>query len=339
MPLPITRNYESQASQSYVANTPAPILLSQGFPTGDIGIESIELTYNYANTHGTGATPITDGQLLGIDTIYVESSAHGPIIVNLDGLGAHRLLSYIWGTAPFTTAIQAVTGNYPGSLFFPLALPKHSFALRPTDSILDMNNARLSARVQMTDSSKLLTTPGNDAFVTTIEASGRHMVGLTPSELPTLVPVFSMKKVSYSASGQLTIPMEYGNLIYLALAVSPRNGSTYAEQAALIADTGSFRLDVNGYDAVAPIKSREIKGMNKPVGGLETLGTGFHVLDFFTDSGLVKRGIDTVGKQGNMNLVVDAVTGTNQQLWVYSWALKPLPPAAARVPEQLAQSR
>ena len=339
MPLPITRSYETQATPSYSTSAPSPVLLSQGFPTGDVGIEAIEITYNFANTHGTGATPTTDGQLLAIDSIYLESSAHGPIISNWDGLGAHRFLSYIWGTAPFTTAFAASTGSFPGSLLFPMALPKHSFAVRPVDSILDMANARLSLRVQLTDTSKMLGTPGNDALVTTIQAAGRHMIGVGAAELPTMIPVFSMKKVSYSSSGNVSIPMDYGNLIYLAIGVSPRNSATYAEQAALIADTGTFRLDVNGYDAVAPIMSRELKGMNKLVGGIETLGTGFHVLDFFTDSGLVKRGVDTIGKQGNMNLLIDAVSGTNQQLWVYSWALKPMTPSAARVPEQLAQAR
>jgi hypothetical protein len=324
------KQFESLAGGAITTTAPAPVISGQGFPTGNLCLEKMHLGINQNLTIGTGTTPATDGELLLIDSIYVDSDKHGPIIENVDGLGLHRMLQFIYGTRPLTTAIAATTGNYFSGFDIPLILLD---GMRPFDTALDLYNSRMSARVTFNDLSKAFGTVGTATSTPTVTWSGDLLYApKEPDELPIYMPVFKLKKVPITATQtQYAIPLDYGGLIYLAIGIAQRNTSTLAEfNNTAITASSKVRLDVNGRDAVLPMDWRDIQDMTKTRYGIETVPTGWGVLDFFTRTGSLNDAIDTVGQQGNMNLLVDVTTAANTAVWVYSWALKPIPPTALR---------
>lgn len=330
--------FEELTGAAITSSAPAAVQSGQGLPTGNMLLSDLLLGVNQSLTIGTGTTPQTDGELLLMDSVYVDTDKHGPIVENVDGLGLSRMLQFIYGTRPQTTAVAATTGNYYSGYRIPLAIPENAHALRPYDSILDLNNARMTARVQFNDLGKALGTVGTATSTPTVVWSGRLQYAPSDEELPKYVPVFKLKKVTISATQTgMQIPLDFGGLVYLGLGIAQRNSSTLAERTDVITPSAKIRLDVNGRDALLPMSLRDIQAMFKLQTELETHPPAWAFLDFYSQTGRITDCIDTVGQQGNMNLYVDVTTGTNTALWIYTWGLKPIPPTALR-PSQLGQA-
>ena len=329
------KQFEQLTGGTIGASAPAAVQSGQGLPTGNMLLTDLLLGVNQNLTIGTGTTPQTDGELLLADSIYVDTDKHGPLIENVDGLGLSRMLQLIYGARPQTTAVAASTGNYYSGWRIPFAIPENAHALRPYDSALDLNNARMSARVQFNALSAALGTVGTATSIPTVTWGGRLVYGPDGSELPTYVPVFKLKKVTISAAATgFQIPLDFGGLVYGAIGIAQRNSSTLAERTDVITAGSKIRVDVNGRDAVLPMELRDLQAYTKVANEFETHPPAWAFLDFYSQSGRMADAIDTIGQQGNMNLYVDVAAPANAALWVYTWGWKPIPPTALR-PEQL----
>lgn len=332
------KQFESLTGSAITASAPSPVISGQGLPTGNLALESIHLTSSQNLTIGTGTTPQTDGELLLVDSVYLDTDKHGPLVENVDGLGLHRMLQFIYGTRPLTNAIAASTAVYNSGWRIPFALPEGSHALRSYDTILDLYNSRMTARVTYNDLSKALGTVGTASSIPTVNWSGRMLYAPDESELPAYVPVLKLKKVPILATqSQYQIPLDFGGLIYLGIGIAQRNSSTLAEVTDVIVPTAKVRLDVNSRDAVQPMNYFDLQSMNKVQDEIETYPTGMAFMDFFSYSGRIADAIDTISQQGNMNLYLDVVTAANRAVWIYTWGLKPIPPTAVRPSQTVAK--
>lgn len=329
------KQFEQLNGASFGASAPAAIQSGQGLPTGNMLLTDLLLGVNQNVTIGTGTTPQTDGELLLADSIYVDTDKHGPLVENVDGLGLSRMLQVIYGARPQTTAFAAATGNYYSGWRIPFAIPENAHALRPYDAALDLNNARMSARIQFNALSAALGTVGTATSIPTVTWGGRLVYGPDATELPTYVPVFKLKKVVISAAATgFQIPLDFGGLVYGMIGIAQRNSSTLAERTDVITASSKIRVDVNGRDAVLPMELRDLQAYTKQANELETHPPAWAFLDFYSQSGRLADAIDTIGQQGNMNLYVDVAAPSNAALWVYTWGWKAIPPTALR-PSQL----
>lgn len=329
------KQFEQLTGAAITTSAPAAIQSGQGLPTGNLLLTDLLLGSNQNLTIGTGTAPATDGELLLIDSIYVDTDKHGPIVENVDALGLSRMLQMIYGARPQTTAIAATTGNYYSGFRIPMAIPENAHALRPYDTALDLNNARMTARVQYNALGTAFGTVGTATSTPTVTWGGRLIYAPTDEELPIYVPVFKLKKVPITATATgFQIPLDFGGLVYGCIGIAQRNSSTLAERTDVIAANAKIRVDVNGRDAVLPMEYRDIQAYTKQANELETHPPAWAFLDFYSQSGRVNDAIDTVGQQGNMNLLIDVTTQTNAAIWVYTWGFKPIPPTALR-PSQL----
>lgn len=326
------KQFEQLTGGAITASAPAAVQSGQGLPTGNMLLTELVLGVNQSVTIGTGTTPRTNGELALIDSIFVDTDKHGPIVESVDGYGMARVLQSIYGALPLTTAIAAATGNYYSGLRIPLAIPENANAIRSYDTALDLFNARMTARVQFTDLAKAYGTVGTATSTPTVNWSGRLVYAPNEEqELPILMPVFKLKKVpiTHTANG-FQIPLDFGGLIYAGIGISQRDTSTNQEVADITVPGSKIRLDVNGRDAIAPTEYRDLQAYSKIACEVETQAAGWLWLDFYSQSGRIVEAIDTIGQQGNMNLYADVVTSANRALWIYTWGFKPIPPNALR---------
>lgn len=327
--------FEQLTGGAITSTAPAAVQSGQGLPTGNMLLTDVHLGVNQNLTIGTGTTPATDGELLLVDSVYLDTDKHGPLVENVDGLGLSRMLQCLYGTRPQTTAIAAATANYYSGWRIPFAIPENAHALRPYDAALDLNNARMTARVQFNDLGKALGTVGTATSTPTVNWGGRLVYAPDDSELPIYVPVFKLKKVAITATATgFQIPLDFGGLVYGLIGIAQRNSSTLAERTDVIAANAKIRLDVNGRDAVLPMEYRDLQAFFKQQNELETHPASWAFIDLYSQSGRISDAIDTVGQQGNMNLYIDVTTQTNAAVWIYTWGFKPIPPTALR-PSQL----
>lgn len=327
------RSFETQTGGAITASAPSVLTFGPGFITGDIGMTEITIIVSNVLTIGTGTTPRTDGELALIESIYIETDKHNSIVENVDGLGLHRMMSFIYGTRPFTTAIAAASATYLTGMTIPMCLPG---GYRQFDTILDLAKARIQARVQFSDLSKAFGTVGTASDTPLVAFSGFYRIGLAPEDLPFFVPVYRLKRQTISASGSVAIPLDYGGLIYLGIGIAQRDATTYVERTNIIVAASNIRLEVNGFDHVGNTTFRELQVENKQTTQLETWPAAWCFLDFWKDQGRIADAINTLNKQGNMNLYLDQlVSDATSQLWIYTFGLKPIPPLAARSDKQL----
>lgn len=332
------KTFEQLTGGAITTAAPNDVLSGQGMPTGNMILDAIHLGINQNLAIGTGTTPQTDGELLLVKSIFLNSDKHGPIIENLDGLSAHRMLQAIWGTRPQTTAYAAASANYFSGWDFPLALPEAVTPYRRYDSALDLLNARLDARVSFNTQTQALGTPGTASSVPTVTWAG--VLGVNPKEspnplegeLPLWTPVFKQRAVPISATtNQLMIPLDYSGLIYLGIGLHQRNSSTFAEVTDILVPGAKVRLEVNGVDRVMPMEQRDLLSQFKAGRGIESSTYAFTWIDFLGRSGMIGDVPNTIGTQGQVNLFADVVTSANRQLNVLIWGLKPLNDAAKRL--------
>ena len=326
------KQFEQLTGSAITTAAPAALQSGQGLPTGNMLLTDLILGSNLNLTIGTGTTPRTNGELAVIDSIFVDTDKHGPIIESLDGLGLGRVLQNIYGSFPETTAIAASTANYYSGFRIPLAIPENAHALRAYDTALDLFNARMTARVQYTDLGKAFATVGTASAIPTVNWSGRVVYSPDEeNELPILCPVFKLKKVAITATtAGLQIPMDFGGLVYAGIGISQRDTSTNVEVSDIIVPSAKIRLDVNGRDVIAPTENRDLRAFAKIANEIETNPASWTWLDFYSQSGRIAEAVDTIGLHGNMNLYTDVVYTANRAVWIYTWGFKPIAPNALR---------
>lgn len=332
------KQFEQLTGGAITTSAPGDVVSGQGMPTGNMTLSNLHLGVNHNLTIGTGLTPLTDGEIILVKSIFVNSDKHGTIVENLDGLLLHRMLQYIYGTRPQTTAYAAASANYFTGWDIPLAIPENAHAFRPYDSVLDLASARLDTRVSFNTQTQALGTPGTASSIPTVTWSGhlnyapKESANPLESELPLFTPVFKQRVVPISATtNQLTIPLDYSGLIYLGIGLHQRNSSTFAEVTDILVPGAKVRLEVNGVDRVLPMEVRDLGSVAKTQCEVESSTAAFTFLDFFSKTGMITDAINTIGTQGSVNLYADVVTSANRELRVGVWGLKPLNDNAKRL--------
>ena len=158
---------------------------SNQFPMGE-GWYSLMLGFNIAIVIGTGAGPVTEGELLFIKNVLLRSD-RGETLCNLPGRALWKLASMKNGALPFKDAIAAATATYRVHLpiYFcdPEGGPMHM--LRPEDTILDTSRYNsVTLHVTLGALTDLFTAPGTATATVTLDAELERSFGVLPGEKP-----------------------------------------------------------------------------------------------------------------------------------------------------------
>lgn len=336
---------------TYTAAAPAPIIMDDGLPVGDLAYyEAFLRLYGTLGVQGgSGGTVVTNGQEMSLLGLTLETDKHGKLIDNVDGLGLYRLNQFIYGrdgqrTVSFTASAD---GAFTTSYVLPLADPD---SLRPYDTLLDVLKARPKITLNMDNPNNMISggTYSSGLQVTgfTADLSGRILNGpivepgakdgagrsLTP-ETPTFMRCFDLKKVSITATATgYEIPMPYGDRIYRRIWISQRNSSSYAELSTVITATARVGFNVNGFDwgKSLPLKTLQDYNSQRLLKGAQTMPTGWACLDF-ADTGRYTDALSTLDRNaGTAKIVADVTSVSNGALWIYTESYKPIPDAALR---------
>ena len=158
---------------------------SKEFPMGE-GWFSLQLAINISLTHGTGTTPVSEGELLVIKNVYLRTD-RGEILCNLPGRALWKLAALKNGALPYKDAIAAATAVYVVHLPIYFADPETGPAhmLRPEDTLLDTSRYNaVSLQITMGGITDLLGTPGTDTVAFTVDAEIERTYGLVPGSKP-----------------------------------------------------------------------------------------------------------------------------------------------------------
>lgn len=346
----------SAASPVPAAGGAAPMVISQGMPTGDLCVYEWYLRFYGTNvlTTSSAGTVTTNGSEIFLRSITLQTDKHGIIVDNLDGLSIFRLNQMRYGTAPFDVTVAAANTSAGQSLETNLVLPMAQGAsnpqyVRPYDTILDLFNARPTLIVQTGAPAGDIITGGTNSVNTVgpynLELDARILNGpvvqpgdpngRTP-ETPEWMPHYQLLKYSVTATGTATrIPLPYGDRIYRRIWLSQRLSTTFAEQNNNMITTASLvGVEVNSFPWGNRMQQGTLQAFNKLNFQAETMPTGWSCLDF-DDTGRYADMLSVLDQNnGTCNLVVDLTTGSNYQLWIVLESLKPIPAAALR-PSQL----
>ncbi len=158
---------------------------SKEFPMGE-GWYSMLLEINIAIVIGTGAGPVTEGELLFIKNVLLRTD-RGEIVCNLPGRALWKIAALKAGTLAFKDAIAAATATYrvhlPIYFVDPEGGPLHM--LRPEDTILDTSRYNsVTLHVTLGALTDLFTAPGTATATCTLDVEVERSYGVLPGSKP-----------------------------------------------------------------------------------------------------------------------------------------------------------
>lgn len=323
------------------ATAPALQVRDQNFPSGDQAVRSLNIRYDATISGTSTPTRVTNGHLFYLNALTVETDKHGKIVDAVDGLLFYTMNQYDFQTAGQATALSSTpadTDTPSASWIVPFSLFR---GVRPYDTNLDMQKARMKVSTAYGAQTNLWTQAGGSPLVVTNAQSIEAKVlpgplTTTPpenSELPTYIRCFEQMQVAITATQtRYQIPLPFGDRIYRRIFITQRNTSTKIEMSNVISATAEVSLYLNNIPIVDRRLFRDIQAENKLTYSLESLPTGVAVLDF--DADFQERVFDMLWaltlESGNMFLFIDVTTQTNASLLLGFDTLKPIPPAAVR---------
>jgi hypothetical protein len=157
----------------------AQTTFSREFPMGE-GWYTAYLRFNLSVVIGTGAGPVTEGELLYIKNVFLRTD-RGETLCNLPGRALYKIATLMHGVPPQKDAIAAATAVYRVTLPIVFADMK---MLRPEDTILDTARYN-SVALQITAGtvSDLFTAPGTATVTTTIDVDIERSYGPLPGDI------------------------------------------------------------------------------------------------------------------------------------------------------------
>jgi hypothetical protein len=141
---------------------------------------------NIAVTIGTGAGPVTEGELLFIKNVLLRTD-RGEILCNLPGRAIWKIAALKNGSLPYKDAIAAATATYRVHLPIYFCDPEGGpfQMLRPEDTILDTSRYNsISMSVTLGALSDLFTAPGTASAVCTLDLEVERSFGKLPGTKP-----------------------------------------------------------------------------------------------------------------------------------------------------------
>lgn len=343
----ISRNIDRVAviSSPGQATAPATQVRDQNFPSGDQAVRSLVIRYDATMSGTSTPTLVTNGHIFYLNAITVETDKHGKLVDAVDGLLLHVVNKYDFGTAPQATALSATPADSdtPSASWI---IPFSSFhGIRPYDTNIDMQKARMKVSTQYGAVTNLWTQSGGTPLVVTNTQSIETKILPGPliekdnpatgqsSELPTYIRTLEQMVVPItSTTNRFQIAIPFGDRIYKRLFITQRNLSTKIELATVVVATAEVSLYLNNIPIVDRRRFCDIQADNKLEYGIETLSTGVAVLDF--DMDFQERLFDMLWAlttdAGNMYLFIDVTSVSNGSLLLGLDCLKPIPAAALR---------
>lgn len=330
------------ASTAITTAAPSPTIVQVGFPVGNVLYKKLNLSYRgtLSLTASGGGTTVTRGGLQFLRSLKLETDKHGAIVDGLDGIALHVLETIRKGVRPPNTDISANTTGAPTynyALEIPFFDPN---AARPEDTGLDMYGARPTLTTQVGVVGDFIS--GGTYSVESVDSFPQEIScevdpgPVDPSDGPLLMPYWGVRKEPItSTTTQYQIILPYGDRVYKKIVITQRDGVTLEELAnAPIVNTARLSLKVNGYSWYDNKEWAALQDENAQDYGLTAMPTGVGVLDFIPARArgfMLSNALSVVNNvAGTIELDIDVVTASGDQLWILMECCKPIPPAALR---------
>lgn len=283
-----TERYASIISQP-CANSSATVF-GKEFPLGE-GWYKVNVRFNLVVVIGTGAGPVTEGELLYIKNVQLRTDK-GEILCNLPGRALYKIATYKTGQTPFKDAIAAASATYTVTLPIWFAENRTMDMLRMQDTIL--NTARYNSLIltvtlgALTD---LFTAPGTATLATNMDVEIERSFGpLPPQAFPLYhisydvrppVDAFTTTSVDIERSADMAVKRLYVH--------SGTTGTAGVPCSGVNADTVQNQITVKDQNRFIEFLRFHamILNQNKCDAQLESRIAGFEVYDYVADGSIV----------------------------------------------------
>lgn len=267
-------------------NNNAQTPFSNQFPMGE-GWFEMWLRFNFTIVIGTGAGPVTEGELLIIKNILLRSD-RGEILCNLPGRALYKMATYRCGSPLRKDAIAAASATYRVSLPIYFA---DMYMLRPEDSILDTKRYNsVSLNVTIGGLADLFTAPGTATLVSTLDVEVERSFGRLPPEAEPLFHINYDFRPPVDAASTALIDIERSSDLNLKrlFVHSGTTGTAGVPWSGVNADTVQAVAQVKDQNRF--IEKDRIHAMildkNKTDAGLESVLAGVEIYDFVKDKSI-----------------------------------------------------
>lgn len=258
---------------------------SDEFPKGP-GIYEMWLRVKIAVVIGTGAGPISEGELNFIKSLYFKTDMGEVLLDNVPGRGMYKVALTKGKTPPRKDAIAAASATYTVEIPIYFADP---LTIRPEDLILDSSRYdSMTFDVTLGTVSDLFTAPGTATVTATADLMVRRSKGRWNSaEASPVGYVVYSNRNPVDAATVTEIKMELGNdLSYKRAFIHASTGGVAGQPwygANSDAIIGAMTLKDSTGDWVRKVHFLQMQDVNKQEYGLETVPSGLVVLDFIPD--------------------------------------------------------
>jgi len=175
-----------------------PNVKGKDFPLGE-GWYRLMLRFNYVIVIGTGAGPISEGELTIIQNILLRTS-RGEFICNLPGRALWKIAAAKNHTLPRKDAIAASTGTF--SVDLPIYFVDDEMD-RPEDTILDTGSySSIALELTMGGLAALYTAPGTATLAINFDLEIERTKGMLP---PKAKPAFFPQYAGMPSLDSLTV--------------------------------------------------------------------------------------------------------------------------------------
>jgi hypothetical protein len=288
MPILKGRGYVERPNliQGAALNINGQTQFSKEFPMGE-GWFAMMLRINLAVVIGTGAGPVTEGELLVIQNVLLRTD-RGEILCNLPGRALFKIAALKNGALPQKDAIAAATATYRVMLPIYFADMK---MLRPEDTILDTKRySSVSLQISLGGVANLFTAPGTATVTATLDLEVERSMGRLPVEAEPVFHINYDSRPPVDAASTLNIDLERSpDMSLKRLYVhSGTTGTAGVPWSGVNADTIQNVVNVKDQNRFIE-KDRihaSILDQNKLDSGLETRLAGVEAFDFTRDKSL-----------------------------------------------------
>lgn len=264
----------------------APNILGRDFPLGE-GWYNLFLRFNWVVVIGTGAGPISEGELSIIKNVVLRSSA-GEVICNLPGRALFKIANALFGTVPRKDAIAASSSSF--SVDLPIAFVDDRMK-RPEDTILDTGRySGIALELTIGTLADLFTAPGTATLTGSLDLEIERTKGKLPQKGLPVFHRFYGSNPSQDASVQTFVDIDrapdvaYKRFFAHASATGVAGGVFTGANAD---DVQSFEsiVDQSG-DIVRERIHEMVQNQNKRDYSLETVLAGITIFDLVRDGSI-----------------------------------------------------
>lgn len=261
-------------------------VFSRELPVGE-GWYKTKVRVNIAIVIGTGAGPISEGELRFVRGIYLRTD-RGEIICNMPARGLYKYGAYIQGTPPRKDAIAAATATYRVNIPIIHADPR---LLRPEDTILDTSRYNsVSLQISLGSLSDLFTAPGTATVTATCDVEVERSFGRLPDQAKPIGFCSYDYRQPVDANTTTSIDMERSAdmSVMRALIHSSASGTAglpfSGDNADDVQDVVTIKDETRFIEKER--KHEMIQDINKEDASLESVLAGYEIFDFVRDGSL-----------------------------------------------------